>query len=1145
MNGKTRLKRKIVSVALSLAMLLAPAAPAFAANDIAGHWAEDTLTEWVSLGLLGGYGDDSYRPNGSITRAEFIRLVNTVKNYTDASGDVTPYADVQPGAWYFGEIAIALSAAGGYINGTSATTMSPDAPITREQAIAIISRLQGLDEGADISVLARVADGDGISDWAEAPVAAAINAGYVTGNAGRVNPVAAVTRAEAVVLLDRVRTDSRVFGFAGTYGPASGTMTVGGSVTIAAPGVTLQNTVVEKDVMIAPSVGKGAVTVSNATVHGKTYIEGGASVNIANTRVGDGLIVRNGAVDNVRVVVSGASDLGGIDLQSGATVVTEGLAAGAKIDAVISAEYSAGAAFSFVGDFDDITNNGKNAEIRVEGSVNKLTLNESARVGGEGRIATAEVSVAAGKGTSFETAPGVITGDGKADVTLPQGAPAAPVSGGSSGGGSSVNAFDSARSAALKAIEDAKLPDAAAFAAAGKTVVIPGQEIVSPPEYENPIFGQQGKDAVIDPNKIPYTEWPTVGTPTITSEYGNKASAGIFALIDDMLARAPAGYDIDGDAQFSNFLAFAELYKPAAAAGTPVDVKRVYVASNTGDDMLDQNSDPDNDYESSQPYRIYTKAIEVGVGPIEALRVLSSIPASSPFSLGPRTYESIGALVYDMGVNGEGVVVSYDRVPTDLATSYGTAADGALRVGLFATEVFDIAPGAKAYYVVPGSAGFPPFVPATPGSVDPNPIEVSALTADWNDRIRVALNDKNEIVEAYVTKDDENTPGSAPANYDTIEKLEFVYGVSADDSAYGYDGKENPFPVDYILYDPLKDASNAGANSDAAKYPLFIFFHGIGGGANKETPLGGDGGVGLRYTQSDYQALFETDTQGVSGAYVMMPRANEHASHDLSTQGWLHGYREDTNSAHGGEPTQVAAVIADIKQLVAARNVDPDRIYVTGFSAGGYMAWHTLFEGKDLFAAASPQGAAFFPEGSQLRTDYAENDLGLQDKLLAVKDIPIWLIHARNDGTCAWDITIGDKYKSTPSAINGTEALWDTVRSLSDGFSDMQGNALTRVTVHNDLKAGTGASMGPGGQHSPQLMMFNNTYTGVTFGETTLDYYDKVYGMAGGYNEASPTADDRASLYSYGINPNYSTTTPYGGTFIDWLNECGRAKAGD
>ena len=52
-------------------------------SDIGGHWAEKAIQAWTVRGLAGGYSDGSFRPDSSITRAEFVTLVNRAFGYTN------------------------------------------------------------------------------------------------------------------------------------------------------------------------------------------------------------------------------------------------------------------------------------------------------------------------------------------------------------------------------------------------------------------------------------------------------------------------------------------------------------------------------------------------------------------------------------------------------------------------------------------------------------------------------------------------------------------------------------------------------------------------------------------------------------------------------------------------------------------------------------------------------------------------------------------------------------------------------------------------------------------------------------------------------------------------------------------------------
>jgi|GEM_PF-4881323 len=960
--------------------------------------------------------------------------------------------------------------AAGIINGDG-SAINAESFITRQEAFSILARLFEFDDNA--SALGAFSDSGNVAVWARGSVGALVSKGYVSGRGDALYPLENITRAEVVKVLDNI-----IEMFCNSPGTYTGD--VSGVVIIASGGVVLEGMSISGDVYITEGAKNGSTTLNGVSVSGALYQNGAAKLTLADSTIK----VLNISKDGTELLVDKNSEIDKLNIRSDNNkVLGDGTINAASVSA------------------------GDNNSITVDGTA--VTVSENAGI--------------VNKGTADEI------GSGKSGIIGGGASNGSGSSGGGGGGGSSTpsSAFTAAKAVVLAAIADA---DIDLSELVGKTIVLPGQEILVQAQFP---FFQEPIPAVLDPDAIVFTQWSAdVGVPAITSAYGNAAASGIYELIETMLSHAAAGYDMATDPDFADFTAFEALYLDTAIAGTVVSTKTIFVASVAAASYRDSSGD--TGFTSSQPYRIYDLSIEVGEGPLDALRVLDCIPTSSPFSLGPITYESIGSFVYEMGFNNEGIVIEYNRIPTDSVASYGDAAGGEIRIGHYANDIFEIAPGAAAYTY-------------TSSAINATPIDANTLTEDWNDSIRVVLNDERQIIEAYISE--AFGTGSAPANYSQIEKFEFIYGVKPDDPNFGYNGEENPYPVNFALYDPILDAANTSANDPDALYPLFIFLHGIGGGGNKNGLVNNDSGIGLRYIQADYQAEFETNTTGVNGAYVMLPRANETSSHVLGTQGWLHGFREDTNplyaagdASYKGRATHVAALIADIQWLVENRNIDPDRIYLTGFSAGGYMAWQTLLEGGDLFAAASPQGAAFFPEGGQFAADYSENELGLRDRILAVKDVPIWLIHARNDGTCAWDITIGDGYEDASSAINGEMSLWGSVRSLSDGSSAIQGSSLTRVTIHNYLKTGSGADAG---QHSPMLMYYNNVYDGgLSVEGTTLTFFDVIYdSMPVGYNEASPTTADRATLYAHGINPSYSTPTSWGDTFISWLNTCGDAKA--
>ncbi|MDR1640542.1 MAG: S-layer homology domain-containing protein [Clostridiales bacterium] len=431
-----KFSRKLIAIILGLSLAIGSSPNSFAANgDVEGHWAQQTFEKWISLGLINGYENGNYRPDGLITRAEFIKLVNETKGYTETSDKVSKFKDVKPGAWHYNDIAKSLAA--GYISGTSDTTMSPDARITREEAIAIVGRVEGLEKEPGTSVLSEAKDGGSVSGWARKDVANAVNAGLIMGDSGKLNPKSSMTRAEALILLDRIRTGTRVYAFAGSYGPSEGTSEINGSVTISAPGVAIRNATVEKDFTIASEVGEGDVDITNVHVKGDAYIEGGGenTIRARNFRV-DGNVFFRKRAGTVRLVASGDCRFKAI-LQTSARLALQDIADGASIDAEIPEDFLAGSKFELSGKFNNVTNYGKGSAMAVSGSISKLTLYKPMTVTGNGSIDVADIKAGAGVGTSFETTPKSLTGEGKADVKLPIPTPASP--GSSSSGGSSSN----------------------------------------------------------------------------------------------------------------------------------------------------------------------------------------------------------------------------------------------------------------------------------------------------------------------------------------------------------------------------------------------------------------------------------------------------------------------------------------------------------------------------------------------------------------------------------------------------------------------------------------------------------------------------------------------------------------------------------
>ena len=199
-SKKTVAKMLLVAFVFSLVLPASVfAADTKIASDLNGHWAQATIQQWMSKGLIGGYEDGTFQPDRAITRAEFIKLVNKAIGANKAG--VVNFTDVSADDWFYGELQLAMGA--GYVGGFEDGTFRPNDTVTRAQAAAFIAKAKNL--ANDPAAAARFVDNSAIADWAKGAVGAAAKAGYIGGyQDGTFQPDKALTRAEAVSMLDRV-----------------------------------------------------------------------------------------------------------------------------------------------------------------------------------------------------------------------------------------------------------------------------------------------------------------------------------------------------------------------------------------------------------------------------------------------------------------------------------------------------------------------------------------------------------------------------------------------------------------------------------------------------------------------------------------------------------------------------------------------------------------------------------------------------------------------------------------------------------------------------------------------------------------------------------------------------------------------------
>lgn len=145
--------KRLICLAAVCAMLLcgnasAHVAPSF--SDVAKSAAyHDAVIELTTIGVLSGYNDGTFRPDNTMTRAQFSAVVCRMLSAEEEAKAMTSsnFSDVPSSYWAVGYIAKASSL--GIINGYQDGTFRPDNTITYAQAVKMLTCAWGFSQQAD------------------------------------------------------------------------------------------------------------------------------------------------------------------------------------------------------------------------------------------------------------------------------------------------------------------------------------------------------------------------------------------------------------------------------------------------------------------------------------------------------------------------------------------------------------------------------------------------------------------------------------------------------------------------------------------------------------------------------------------------------------------------------------------------------------------------------------------------------------------------------------------------------------------------------------------------------------------------------------------------------------------------------------
>lgn len=108
-------------------------------SDVAsGDWFNVTVSSLAQMGVIAGYEDGSFRPNAPITRAEFAAIATRFFAERGVTYNEGLFADITGDEWFADVVAAAVDR--GLLGGYPDDTVRPNATITRAESCAVVNR---------------------------------------------------------------------------------------------------------------------------------------------------------------------------------------------------------------------------------------------------------------------------------------------------------------------------------------------------------------------------------------------------------------------------------------------------------------------------------------------------------------------------------------------------------------------------------------------------------------------------------------------------------------------------------------------------------------------------------------------------------------------------------------------------------------------------------------------------------------------------------------------------------------------------------------------------------------------------------------------------------------------------------------------
>ena len=181
-------------------------------EDAELHDSAQAIEAMAARGIISGYPDGSFRPEKTMTRAEFCAMVTAALGLQP--DNASAFADTE-GHWAAGRIAAAYRY--GIVAGTGDGKFNPGGTITKQEAatmVAAAAKLCGMDIEYDAAriryTLSPFGDFTKSAQWARKFLAFCYGSGILDDSALNIEPLKAVTRAEVAQMLFNLLSEAKL-----------------------------------------------------------------------------------------------------------------------------------------------------------------------------------------------------------------------------------------------------------------------------------------------------------------------------------------------------------------------------------------------------------------------------------------------------------------------------------------------------------------------------------------------------------------------------------------------------------------------------------------------------------------------------------------------------------------------------------------------------------------------------------------------------------------------------------------------------------------------------------------------------------------------------------------------------------------------